>query len=262
MRTTPSRLVTLADLMCSMTALAKPITKPVRYLIDKVPFESVAVYDDAAPARPALLMVPNWLGINEANLKQAQLVAARGYSVFVVDMYGVDKRPSDSATAGKAVGPLKENRALTRQRIRAGFDQLQSVKSEKFDLTHQGAIGFCFGGLVALELGRSGANVAGIVTFHAGLSSPTPEDAKNIKGRVLALHGADDPSVPAAELQAFQDEMRGAKLDWQLVSFGNAVHSFTDVDAKMPGRAEYNPLVARRAYQLMDSFFAETFNPK
>lgn len=253
------RLLTLATLLCAMTALAKPVTRPVRYSIDTTEFESVAVYDDAAGPKPTVLLVPNWLGVTEANLKQAQLIAARGYSVFVVDMYGVKNRPPDAAGAGKSVAPLKADRALTRQRVQEAFKQLQALAVDKFDRTHQAAIGFCFGGLVALELARAGAPVAAVVTFHAGLNSPKPEDAKNIKGRVLVLHGADDPSVPPAEVQGFQDEMRAAKVDWQLMSFGNTVHSFTDVDAKMPGRAEYNPKVAARAYQMMDTFLAETF---
>jgi dienelactone hydrolase len=100
-----------------------------------------------------------------------------------------------------------------------------------------------------------------VVTFHAGLSSPTPDDAKAITAKILALHGGDDPFVPAEEVTAFESEMRNAKLDWQLVKFGNAVHSYTDVDANTPGKSQYNPVVAARAYAMMDSFFGEAFKP-
>ena len=106
------------------------------------------------------------------------------------------------------------------------------------------------------------AKVAGVVSFHGGLASPTPEDAKGIQARVLALHGADDPSVPPEEVQAFENEMRNAKVDWQLVSYGGAVHSFTDVDANRPGRARYDAKTAARAYRAMKDFFVEAWGNK
>jgi len=112
---------------------------------------------------------------------------------------------------------------------------------------------------VAGELARSGADVAGVVSFHGGLDAPMPADAKGIRAKVLVLHGADDPNESPAEVAGFQEEMRKAKADWQFVAYGNAVHSFTDVDANTPGKSQYNAKVARRAYQAMNDFFAEAF---
>lgn len=253
------RLIIALSLLCAVPALAKVVTKKVPYELDKTKFEGVLIFDDEGAAKPGLVLVPNWLGINEANLKQASEVAARGYVVFVADMYGTTGRPKNMDEAGKAAGALKGDRALMRKRVNKAFEQLQVQKSN-LDAKKLGAIGFCFGGTAALELARSGAKLGGVVTFHAGLSSPTPADAKNITGRVMVLHGADDPYESPEEIKAFQDEMRAAKLDWQFVSFGNAVHSFTDVDANMAGQAQYNEKAARRAYQMMDNFFAETFH--
>lgn len=224
----------------------------VPYELDKTKFEGVLVYDDAATPRPGLVLVPNWLGLTEANLKQAELVAARGYVVFVADVFGTAARPKNQAEAGKAAGALKGNRALLRARMNKALQLLLSAKGVPLDVKRVGAIGFCFGGTAALELARSGAKLGGVVSFHGGLSSPTPEDARAITAKILALHGADDPSVPAEEVAAFQAEMRAAKVDWQLMAFGNAVHSYTDVDANTPGRAQYNPIVAARAYAMMD----------
>jgi dienelactone hydrolase len=253
------RKLMLLVALLAFPAAAKMITKKVPYEAEKTKLEGVLVYDDAGPARPGLVLVPNWLGINEANLKQAELVAARGYVVFVADMYGAAVRPTTQDEAGKAAGAVKGDRPLMRKRVGAALAQLKGQKGLPLDAKKLGAIGFCFGGTSALELARSGAELGGVVSFHGGLGSPTPEDAKNIKAKILALHGADDPFVPTDEVKGFEEEMRTAKLDWQLVKFGNAVHSFTDVDAATPGKSMYDEKAARRGYALMDAFFAEAF---
>ena len=112
-----------------------------------------------------------------------------------------------------------------------------------------------------MELARTGADIAGVVSFHGGLSSPTPGDARNIKARVLALHGADDPNVPPKEVAAFEDEMRQGGVDWQLIAYGGAVHSFTDWDAGNDNSkgAAYNEGADRRSWEAMKQFFAELF---
>lgn len=251
-------LFLLAALL-AMPVLAKPVTKKVPYEVEKTKCEGVLVYDDEGGPRPGLVLVPNWLGVTDANVKQAQEIAARGYVVFVADMFGVTGRPKNSEEAGKASGAVKGDRPLMRKRVAKALEVLLAQKGLPMDSKKLGAIGFCFGGTSALELARSGAKIAGVVSFHGGLSTPNPEDGKKITARVLALHGADDPFVPPEEVKSFEDEMRAAKVDWQLVAFGNAVHSFTDVDANMAGKSQYNPTVAKRAYQMMDAFFAESF---
>lgn len=254
------RLLLLSALL-ALPAPAAMTQKKVPYELDKTKFEGVLVFDDNPGPKPGLVLVPNWLGITPANLKQAELVAGRGYVVFVADVYGVTGRPKDQGEAGKAAGALKNDRATLRKRMQKSLEAFLATKLPQLDPNRVGAIGFCFGGTAALELARTGAKLGGVVSFHGGLGSPTPDDAKNITAKILALHGADDPAVPADEVTAFQNEMRAAKIDWQLVSFGNTVHSFTDVDANTPGRSQYNPLSAARAYALMDSFFAEVFKP-
>ncbi|MFO0599910.1 MAG: dienelactone hydrolase family protein [Myxococcaceae bacterium] len=258
---TPTFIAALT-LLASTTAFAGITQKKVAYELDKVKFEGVLVYEEGGKPKPGLVLVPNWLGINEANLKQAELVAARGYTVFVADMYGITGRPKSMEEAGKAAGAVKGDRKLMRARVKKALEVFLAQKGLPLDDKKIGAIGFCFGGTSALELARSGAKILGVVSFHGGLGSPTPDDAKNITARVLALHGADDPNVPPDEVASFESEMRNAKIDWQLVAYGNAVHSFTDPDANMPGRAQYNEKVATRAYAAMDFFFTETFAAK
>lgn len=249
----------LPALLASSVGLAAPTLKKVPYEVDGVKLEGVLVAEAGGGPRPGLVLVPNWLGVSEANVKQAQLIASRGYVVFVADTFGVKARPKNTDEAGKASGALKADRATLRKRVGKALEVLKAQKLPALDATKLGAIGFCFGGTAALELARSGAAVAGVVSFHGGLDSPSPDDAKRITARVLALHGADDPFVPPAEVAAFEAELRAAKVDWQLVSYGNAVHSFTDVDANLVGKAHYNATVAARAYAAMDAFFAEAF---
>jgi dienelactone hydrolase len=123
------------------------------------------------------------------------------------------------------------------------------------------AIGYCFGGTTVLELARSGAELAGVVSFHGGLSTPNPSDAKKIRAKVLALHGADDPNVPAKEVAAFEEELRQAGVDWQLIAYGGAVHAFTDWNAGNDNSrgAAYNERADRRSWEAMKQFFAEVF---
>lgn len=246
----------------ALPAAAAVVSKPVAYTIGKDAFEGVLIFDDAVKTtRPGVLLVPNWLGINAANLKQAEMIAGQKYVVFVADMYGKTARPKNQDEAGKASGAIKGDRKLMRERVNKALDTFKAqAKTTPFDLSKLGAIGFCFGGTTAIELARSGAKVSGVVAFHAGLDSPTPADGKNITAKVLALSGADDPYQPAKDLEAFETEMRTNKVDWQLVKYGGAVHSYTDVDAHLAGQTDYNPTVAKRAYEAMNSFFTELFS--
>ncbi|MDY7232846.1 dienelactone hydrolase family protein [Hyalangium rubrum] len=253
-------LSVLVGLM-AMTAVAKPVQKPVKYELEGTKLEGVLIYDDAVKtSRPGLVLVPNWLGINAPNLKQAEEIAGKSYILFVADMYGQTVRPKNTDEAGKVSGAVKGDRKLMRARVNKALEVLRGEgKAAGLDAKKLGAIGFCFGGTSVLELARSGSDVAGVVSFHGGLDAPMAADAKGITAKVLALHGAEDPYVPAAEVTGFQEEMRKAKADWQLVSYGNAVHSFTDVDANVPGQFQYNPKVAKRSYKAMNDFFAEAF---
>jgi dienelactone hydrolase len=247
--------------LLALTAVAKPVQKPVKYELSGTKLEGVLIYDDGVKTpRPGLVLVPNWMGINAPNLKQAAEIAGQSYIIFVADMYGETVRPKTPDEAGKAAGAVKGDRRLMRARINKALEQLRAEgKAVGLDAKKLGAIGFCFGGTSALELARSGADVAGVVSFHGGLDAPLAAEGKGITAKVLALHGADDPYVPAKEVADFKEEMRKAKADWQLVAYGNAVHSFTDVDANLAGQAQYNPKVAKRAYKAMSDFFAEAF---
>jgi dienelactone hydrolase len=245
-------------LLIAAPAYAGLVTKNIPYKEGKTELECVLIYDDSVKTpRPGLVVVPHWLGINESTTKQAQGLAGTKYVLFLADIYGKANRPKNQDDAGKLAAQFKGDRKLMRARVTAALEMLK--KQAGVDTKKLGAFGFCFGGTTALELARSGAPLSGVVAFHAGLDTPTPEDAKNIKGKVLALQGGDDPFVPQKDVDAFEAEMRTAKVDWQLVKFGGAVHSYTDPDANMEGKAQYNPQAAKRAYALAESFWDEVF---
>ena len=218
------------------------------------------VHDNALTgSRPGVLLVHQWKGLGPYETRRAEMLAKLGFTVFAVDIYGKGVRADNPKDAAELAGKYKGDRALLRARVNAGLEVLK--KSPLADPKRIGAIGYCFGGTTVLELARSGADVLGVVSFHGGLSTPSPEDAKKIKCKVLALHGADDPFVPAAEVAAFQDEMRKAGVDWHFVAYGGAVHSFTDSGAGKDNSkgAAYNEKADHRSWEAMNFFFDEIF---
>ncbi|MCH8542377.1 MAG: dienelactone hydrolase family protein [Alcanivorax sp.] len=244
----------------TFTAHADIVTRKVAYDIDGQAFEGMLVYDDSiSTPRPGLLMVPNWMGPTDNAARKAARVAGTRYVVFVADMYGVDVRPSNMDEAAAAAGAVRGDRPLQRKRAMAALDVLRAQDHVPMRQQHIGAVGFCFGGGSVLELARAGAGIGGVVSFHGNLDTPDPADARAIQAPILVLHGADDPYVPAEQVSAFEAEMRDAGVDWQLVSYGGAVHSFTDPTANMPGEAEYNARVAGRAFDQMNLFLDEQF---
>jgi dienelactone hydrolase len=235
-------------------------TETVEYKHGETVLEGVHVYDDSAQGkRPGVLIVHQWKGLGPYEKERGQMLAKLGYNVFALDIYGQGVRPNNPKDAGALAGKYKADRALLRERVKAGLDALK--KDERTDEKKIAAIGYCFGGTTVLELARSGADIAGVVSFHGGLSTPNSSDAKNIKCKVLALHGADDPNVPPTEVAAFEKEMRDARVDWELIAYGNAVHSFTDWNAGNDNSkgAAYNEKADKRSWEAMKQFFAEIF---
>jgi dienelactone hydrolase len=255
-------LITLITLGSIMGARAQLHTETVDYKDGDTVLEGYLAYDDSAVKgkRPAILVVHQWKGLGEYEKKRCQMLAEMGYVAFAADIYGAGVRPQDPKEAGAISSKYKNDRALLRERVNAGLAVLK--KNERADTRRVAAIGYCFGGTTVLELARSGADVQGIVTFHGGLDSPNPGDGKNIKAKVLVLHGADDPFNSPENIAAFQNEMRQANVDWQMVYFGGAVHSFTDWGAGSDNSkgAAYNERADKRSWEDMRQFFKELFH--
>jgi dienelactone hydrolase len=242
-----------------LTSRAAIHTETVEYKQGDATLEGFLAYDDSISVkRPGVLVVHQWLGLTDYEKHRAEMLAQLGYVAFCADIYGKGIRPQNTAEAGAQAGKYKSDRALLRARVNAGLDVLK--KNELVDTKRVAAIGYCFGGTTVIELARSSADIAGVVSFHGGLDSPTPADGKNIKCKVLALAGADDPFQKPEDLTAFEGEMRDAKVDWQITFYGGAVHAFTQPDPGFtnPG-AKYNERADKRSWEAMKSFFAEIF---
>lgn len=239
--------------------MSNPQAQSLVYQIDGQPYESRLVYDaDIVSARPGLIMAPNWMGVSAGAERIAHAVAAQGYVVLLVDLYGQAVRPTNNDQAGAAMMPLRADRALLLKRMKAGLEQLKTQTVAGVDSTKLGAFGFCFGGCCALELARTGEPLRAAVSFHGTLDTPNPS-ATEIKGAVLVMHGDADPLVPKEQLPAFVKEMNDAKVDWQLIAYGGAYHSFTDPDANNPGVQMFDQKVSDRAFSAMYSLLDEVF---
>ena len=239
-------------------AFAAIKTQVVEYKQGDTLLEGYLAYDSSGPAKkPGILVVHEWTGLGAYAKKRAEMLAQLGFVAFAADIYGKGIRPTDPKEAGKISSAYKNDRALLRARATAGLKELE--KQPNVDATKVAAIGYCFGGTTVLELARSGAPLQGIVSFHGGLDSPHPEDAKQIKAKVLILHGADDPHVPEAQVQAVENELKAAKVDWQLIKYSGAVHAFTNPDAGNDNSkgAAYNESADKRSWQAMKDFFGE-----
>ena len=258
MKRTLYTLIMLAAVF-AIRAQAEIKEEAVEYTTGGVVCEGWRVFDDTIPGKhPAVLVVHQWTGLTDYEKMRARMLAELGYTVFAADVYGKGVRPQAPA-AGQEAGKYKNNRQLYRERLNAALDVLR--KDEHTDPKRLAAIGYCFGGTGVLELARSGADLKGVVSFHGGLDSPTPEDGKKIKGRVLALHGAEDPFVPAKDMAAFESEMKAAAVDYQLIKYPGAVHAFTQ---KMAGNdkskgAAYNAEADEKSWEAMKNFLVTIF---
>lgn len=238
---------------------AQVVSKPIEYKEGSTTLEGLWVYDASAQGkRPSVLVVHQWKGLGDYEKKRAEMLARLGYNVFAVDIYGKGIRPTNPKDAAAEAAKYKNDRALLRARVTAGLNELKKLAPT--DPKRIAAIGYCFGGTTALELARSGADIAGVVSFHGGLGTSSP--ATQLNAKVLALHGADDPFVPPDEVKAFEEEMRKARADWQLVAYGGSVHSFSDWNAGSDNSkgSAYNEKADQRSWEDMKQFFAEIFN--
>lgn len=236
-------------------------TEKIEYALEEKVFEGFVAFDDAIEGkRPGVIVIHDWMGFGaNQDHKRAMMLAELGYIALSVDIYGKGVRPQNTEEASAQATKFKNDRALLRKHVLAGLDTLKNHPLT--DGSRLAAIGYCFGGTTALELARSGAAVNGVVSFHGGLNAPVSEDAKNIKAKVLVLHGADDPFVPLEEIQSFKKEMNDAGVDWQMVYYSGAVHSFTEPQAGNDNSkgAAYNANADKRSWEAMKVFFKEIF---
>jgi len=251
--------ITAALVLFPALAMSAIVKKTVEYKLAGKSYEGYLAYDDAVKEpRAGVLVVHDWLGVTDKTKEKVDQYASLGYVAFAVDIYGKGVRPANHDEAGKLAGMFKKDRTMLRARMQQGLKVLRD--QPQVDKKRLAAVGYCFGGTAALELARAGADLKSVVSFHGGLDSPRPEDGKKIKAHVLALHGADDPFVPVADLTAWEDEMKKSGVDYELVKYGGAVHAFTDKTAgndNSKGGA-YNEKADKRSWVTMQDFLKET----
>ena len=233
----------------------------ITYQADGLNMVSHFYCDDALSGpRPGILVFPEAFGLGDHAKARAKQLAGLGYAALACDLHGDGKIIPALPDVMPIIHALRDNPLLIRARAQGGFDALTA--RPEVDKAKIAAIGYCFGGTMALELARGGAPLAGVVGFHSGLATTRPEEAKNIRAKILVCIGADDPGVPLEQRTAFEQEMRAGGVDWRMHVYGKVVHSFTNREAAslgMPDFARYDAGADNRSWHEMIALFDEVF---
>jgi dienelactone hydrolase len=236
----------------------------VPYQVNGRQFEGMIVHDDSVKGRrPVIFDQPDWKGVCADTIAQARTVAGKDYVVLVADMFGTGygDKPKTREQLAAGMKAVHNDLAFTIACGNAAYKALMAEADRQglIDPNKNAAIGYCAGGGFALEQARAGADFKAVVVFHVTNPNPVvPGTPCNIKGRVLAIHGRADPVTPKPMMDALEDELTKAKVDWHIVTFGRGVHSFCDPTANNPAATQYDEKLCRTSYMLMRDFFAET----
>lgn len=240
-------------------------TERVEYTVGGQVMEGVLAYDDAKTQKvPGVLVCPEWWGCNQYGESRAKMLAEEGYVAFAIDMYGKGKQTTDPKQAAQWAGEVMKDVSVLRERAAGGLKVL--AENARVDTKNLAAIGYCMGGTVALELARSGKpqseNLKVVAPFHAGtLLAEHAADNKNIKGTVAVFHGADDKFVPEGDVEKFHEQMKSNGVDYLFVSFGGAVHSFTNPNADKAGipGVKHQKNADERSWSMLEELLEEKF---
>ena len=232
------------------------VEKSITYTHNGVELQGHYAYDDAIEgARPGVLVIHQWWGLGEYEKRRSRQLAELGYAAFALDMYGKGKFTQSPKQAGEWAGAFYEDRELGRSRAAAGLAILR--KQAESDSDKLAAIGYCFGGSMAIELAFSGAAIDGVVSFHGNPQKPAEGDAQRTQAELLICHGAEDPLAPLQDVVAFTESLNGSDVNWTLAVYSNAVHSFTEEAADKHGidGVSYDPRAEDRSWRHMRVFF-------
>jgi dienelactone hydrolase len=245
--------------ICILVFTSQALAKDFSYSHGEQKFAG-EFYPAKSKKSPGIVLVHNWMGVTEESSKQAKRFQALGYNVLVADIYGEGVRPKSPQEAGALATKYKTDRKLLRERVSLAIAELKKMKDVNAEKL--AVLGYCFGGTAAIESARSGETLKAVISFHGGLDSPTPNDGAQIKAGVLALHGAIDPYVKDEDLKNFEAEMAKHKVNFELIKYGGAVHSFTDLGAgnDISKGAAYNESADKKSFQRAKEFLAEAFN--
>ena len=242
---------------------AAVVGKPVEYSADGVTLKGYIAYDDTfKDRRPGVIVVHEWWGHNAYARKRADMLAKLGYVALAVDMYGDGKQANHPDDAGKFSSEVMKNMPAMKARFMAAMDLLK--QNEAIDPTRIGAIGYCFGGGVVLNMARQGADLKGVVSFHGSLATSANAEKGNVKASILACNGADDKFISAEDIKNFKAEMKAAGADFKFVNYPGAIHSFTNPGSTEMGKKfnlplAYNEKADKKSWADMQEFFKRVF---
>jgi len=256
--------MTLLLLVVILPAHAALKENSVVYESEGVKLNGYIVYDSAIKGpRPGVLVVHEWWGHNDYARERARMLARLGYVALAVDMYGDGKQAAHPEDAQKFSSEIAQNKALGKARFLAAMDVLKGHFAT--DPQKIGAIGYCFGGAVVLQMARDGVDLDGVVSFHGSLGTDQPAKAGEVTAKVMVAHGGSDPFIPSAQVAAFMDEMNGAGVDYDINVYGQALHSFTNPQADEFGKKfnlplRYDPVADQASWAAMQSFLEMAFS--
>ena len=259
-------ITALACFCFSVTAIAEIKTEEIKYHVGDHEFTGYLAYDDAqAEKRPGVLVLHEWWGHNDYARHRAEMLAGLGYTALALDMYGTGKLAEHPDDAMSFMQALFSDFDQARQRFDAAFQQL--TQHTTVDASKTAAIGYCMGGGLALAMARKGADLDGVVVFHGSLNAGAPQSpvsTSGIKGKVLVFQGGADPFIPPEQIQAFETEMKAAKVPYELKIYPGAKHSFTVPEADRLGKEfdrplAYDPTADKDSWQRMEAFLTSIF---
>lgn len=234
----------------------------VTYTGDNISMDGFVAYDENKEGvRPAVIIVPEWWGLNDYPKHRAKQLAELGYIAIAIDMYGNGKTADNPDSAGKYATPFYQDPQMAKRRFDAALEKLKSYSQT--DTSRIAAIGYCFGGAQVLNMARLGENLKGVVSFHGNLMG-VPADKNTLKAAILVCNGADDSFVSAKEIDLFKKEMEKVGADYTFKSYDSSVHAFTNPEATAIGKKfnlkiAYNAAADSASWQDMKSFFGKIF---
>ncbi|MGQ9368422.1 dienelactone hydrolase family protein [Azospirillum sp. ST 5-10] len=249
----------LAGLVTAGVALAGPAaaqiaTESVVYQVDGQAYEGYFARNAGYPgAQPLVILIHDWDGLGDYEKRRAEMLAELGYAAFAVDLYGQGVRPTTTEDKKARSGALYQDRAAMRRRMEAGLEAARGRAG--VDGQRVAAMGYCFGGAAVLELARSGAELDGFVTFHAGLKTPADQTYGAVKGPLLILHGTNDPAAPMSEVAELAKALNEAKADYRMELYGGAKHAFTVWGVPDSEALGYDPQADRQSWREAVGFF-------
>jgi dienelactone hydrolase len=240
--------------------------KEVTYSANGTNLKGYIAYDDAVNGkRPGILVIHEWWGHNEYARKRARMLAEQGYTALALDMYGDGKQAHHPDDAGKFASEVSKNAALAKARFDAALELIKKEKS--VDATNIGAVGYCFGGTVALNMARIGEPLKVVVSFHGGLGTDSPAESGKVQARIASFTGEDDPMIPATQVAAFRQEMDKAGVYYKVITYPGAQHAFTNPEADKYGKEfklplAYNAAADKDSWEAGLTFLSDAFKAK